>query len=104
MPPPTPAGLAISPFSLARFVADLQAGFPADSIGEEPVMVGGLVHVTLSSLLAASPSYDVFLTARWIQDFRTALYATSAVGRVAPTKRQVGESSYPGSPSQLGPK
>ena len=78
------SGWAVSAFSLARVVTDLPAGLLADRAGKRPVMVGGLICVALSSVLAAfAGSYDVFLLARGMQGFGTALYGTSAMAWVA---------------------
>ena len=78
------SGWAVSAFSLARLVTDLPAGLLADRAGKRPVMVAGLICVVLSSVLGAvAGSYDVFLLARGMQGFGTALYSTSAMAWVA---------------------
>ncbi len=63
----TAIGLTIAVYGLARFLVNLPAGRLADLLGRRSTLaLGGLITVVGTVLCAISPSYEVFLFARFV--------------------------------------
>ncbi|MBA2247625.1 MAG: MFS transporter, partial [Chloroflexia bacterium] len=63
----TAIGLTIAIYGLARFLINVPAGTLADRAGRRATLaIGGLTTVIGTVLCAVSPSYEVFLAARFI--------------------------------------
>jgi multidrug resistance protein len=74
----TLVSLAISAYAFGRFVADIPVGMLADRWGRRPLMIVGILLLTISAFLnALARSFSEFLLYRLIQGVGSAMWMTS---------------------------
>ncbi|MBE0525904.1 MAG: MFS transporter, partial [Candidatus Thorarchaeota archaeon] len=72
-------GFVISSFALARMFLDIPAGLLSKKFDKKKIMIGGLVLIYISSILAGIASdYIILVIARLIEGAGSALYVTTA--------------------------
>lgn len=72
-------GFVISSFALARMFLDIPAGLLSKKFDKKKIMIGGLVLISISSILAGIASdYIILVIARLIEGAGSALYVTTA--------------------------
>ncbi|HZK18867.1 MAG TPA: MFS transporter [Clostridia bacterium] len=85
----TAIGFLITVFGLARVIVDMPAGLMLDKWGRKGFLLGGLLTMSVSSLLCAmASSFWVLAFWRFIQGAGSAIYTTSAMTVVADLSNQ----------------
>ena len=75
----TLVGLVISSFAITRMFLDMPAGLLSRKFNKKMIMIGGLVLIAISSILAGiAPNYITLVIARMIEGAGSALYVTTA--------------------------
>ena len=75
----TMVGFVVSSFAAARMLIDMPAGLLSRRYNKKMIMIGGLILLSTSSILAGfAPSYIILVIARIIEGAGSALYVTTA--------------------------